>query len=183
MQTACNLVTASARGTNANISGKGSLWKVPSRAATSTIFPLNILFAIKFPSPTAPVGHLLTPGDNVRKELALVNPNHVILSGWRNKFMVHFGRFISAQPSSGVALSNNSQTLTRPPPGVQRAYQPKQLVAPGTKCIFSKDLCCLHAFLESYLATMCSNAGLIVALVFCVLHNQNRILSNLEYEL
>ena len=83
MQTACNLVTASAKGTNANISGKGSLWKVPSRAATSTIFPLKIFFAIKFPSPTAPVGHLLTPGDNVRKELALVNPNHVILSGWR----------------------------------------------------------------------------------------------------
>ena len=49
--------------------------------------------------------------------------------------------------------------------------------------IINKFLCCLHAFLESYLATMCSNAGLIVALVFCVLHNQNRILSNLEYEL
>ena len=145
MQTACNLVTASAKGTNANISGKGSLWKVPSRAATSTIFPLKILFAIKFPSPTAPVGHLLTPGDNVRKELALVNPNHVILSGWRNKFMVHFGRFISAQPSS---LSNNSQTLTRPPPGVQRAYQPKQLVAPGIKCsagIFFKQSSLLFA--------------------------------------
>ena len=49
--------------------------------------------------------------------------------------------------------------------------------------IINKFLCCLHAFLESHLATMCSNAGLIVALVFCVLHNQNSILSNLEYEL
>ena len=49
--------------------------------------------------------------------------------------------------------------------------------------IINKFLCCLHAFLVSYLATMCSNAGLIVALVFCVLHNQNSILSNLEYEL
>ena len=41
MQTACNLVTASARGTKANISGKGTRWKVPSRPATRTILPLG----------------------------------------------------------------------------------------------------------------------------------------------
>ena len=46
MQTACSLVTASARGTNASISGKGRRWKVPSRAATKTIFPLKRHFLI-----------------------------------------------------------------------------------------------------------------------------------------
>ena len=34
----------------------------------------------------APVGHLFAPVDNVRKELSLVNPNHIKLSG--RKFLV-----------------------------------------------------------------------------------------------
>ena len=59
MQTACSLVTASARGTNASISGKGSRWKVPSRAATRTIFPLKntSLIHYKFPSSFKSIQH------------------------------------------------------------------------------------------------------------------------------
>ena len=88
---------------------------------------------------TAPVCHLLTPFDNVRKELALINPDHIVLSGWKCVFeyrsqgdvlMFFVGDIFH---TLWIKLISLCKIFTQPSPAVQRACWQKQLVAPAPK--------------------------------------------------
>ena len=163
MQTACSLVTASARGTNASISGKGSRWKVPSRAATRTIFPLknsdsfsslNFTFLVlSFVDQKlhlfAISSHQLTmSGKNWPSSIPITSYSldrivnlcevfepGVCISVLATTFIILYGWRSWLVRRVGANYSLKSKIFTLPSHAIQRACWLKQLVAPAPKVL------------------------------------------------